>query len=750
MVHGVLLMGVMVLTASSGSTPSAGPLRPADRVEAVGESLARLKRAYDRLCSPPLNDPEFVLSDVGFQRTRRFTEYSGDISGRMLGALNSAGEILGCQSPMIDALIAGFRRYQKPDGHFGRDQDLHRGVNQARDMPILWGNGRLLLALAERHRCRPSEEVLTLARRLGEYAVSTRPHYGRKENFERVGGVAASGYTTCYPSLIDGLAALGDVCGDPRFLEEARFIAGLSLSDREFAKHHSHGRLTAYRGMLDLDRFTGKRDFIDAVASGYRRVLDDFILPTGGVTEYFDRTYDRDEGCSEGDWLRVSYLLWVATGRMEYLDAAEHVLRNHILPTQFSNGGFGHWVYLPLSDGKTDYPYGGISNVGSESYWCCAMHCTQALADAVRWGVVTDGRRILITWLAEVRATFKPRDAASPITVGVERSGADSWKVSADLGPAGAMPLALRVPGWAEAIVVDGKRRTPENGWVVVEPKESGSMALQVLLPGEIRLHGPYRSQVEEGQPVRVFAGPDLYCLPEVHVGEKAAPRGAVPTLLIAAQRPVDGQVPVLIEDGNGKRQRAALVPMSRRPAGGARYLFRVRRVDAETFGRLVDAAEAPPGTGRAVELEFGCDGECEVYLNGKLTHRHTGWDESPQVEVYSDRAENVLAVKARSGADRPGLIGVIRVGGRTVVTQPGDWTVVPATETVPADWLVNPEKGMDPAARLVDLGGFGAPPWNHTPADYAGTPARWIWAETPEKSPRQWWLFRCRFANPP
>ncbi len=60
-----------------------------------------------------------------------------------------------------------------------------------------------------------------------------------------MGGLFASGFTTCYPSLIDGLVALGVATGEERFLDEAQFIGELSLRDQEFASRHSHGRLTA-------------------------------------------------------------------------------------------------------------------------------------------------------------------------------------------------------------------------------------------------------------------------------------------------------------------------------------------------------------------------------------------------------------------------------------------------------------------------------------------------------------------------
>jgi len=734
--------------AADGSKEHGLAVRFADHVEAKGETLERLKRAYGRLCSPPLDDLDFVLSDVHFKYTRRFTNYSGDISGRMLGALNACEAVLGTKVPMIDRLLAGFKKHQKPDGHFGADQNLDAEINQHRDMALLWGNGRLLLAMAERLARRPNAELRAMAIRLGDYMISTRKYYGKRENFEGVGGVRASGFTTCYPSLIDGLAALGEVTGEKRFVDEARFIARLSLLDRGFAKHHSHGRLTAYRGMFDIDRIDGTAEFYRSVLKGRTKIIDGFMAPTGGVTEYFDLSYNRDEGCSEGDWLRVNLFSWRATGNAVDLDVAENVLRSHIHATQFSNGGFGHWVFRTLADGKTKYHYGGIANMGSDSYWCCSMHCTQVLADVVRWGVVAEKDKVMVTWLAEVRATLKPNERSAPITVTTARTGAGSWTVTVAASAPVETTLALRVPYSADAITVDGKRLRGEGGWAKVRRTWSGKAALSVELPNEIVLERRCKSTGQGDAPVCVVAAPDLYCLPDVSLADGLVSDQVVPAIVMAARRPVDGRIPVVVEAG-GKRQRATLVPMSSRPGGGARWLFRVRRVDAEAFKRLADAASPEPKRGRPVELEFGCDGDFEMFLNGRRVSRHRGWGECPEVTAYTRRTSNVLAIKAHSKAKRPGLIGMIRAGGRRHVTRLDGWSVVRVPDKLPAEWLVDLDKGPAEGAKVIDQGAFGVPPWNHVAAEIMNSTARWIWAQDSRDDKQGGWLFRYRFDLP-
>jgi len=754
-IWGILLVGCWssVINAGSNATNLTGSLtlRFAERLEAHGVSRDRLELAYGRLCSPPLDDPEFVLADVHLNMNRRFTDYSGDISGRMLGALNAAGPIINRQTPILETIITGFLHYQKPDGHFGADQDLSRDIDQKRDMHILWGNGRALLAMAERCRQVPDARLLASAKRLGEYIISTRPYFGSKENFVSVGGPGASGFTTCYPSLIDGLVALGEVTGEKKFYKEAGFIANLSLLDSQFEEHHSHGRLTAYRGMLDFDRLTGKREFLGAVQAGCKRITDEFLLPTGGVGERFCFHRKRDEGCSEADWIRINLLLWQATGKHAYLDIAECALKNHVYATQFPNGGFGHRIFESFRYGQQSYIAGGITNVGSESYWCCSTHVTQMLADVARWAVVATDNKVLITWLAEVRSTITMGDRS--VTVTVKRTEPCSWTVFLDAPKPTGVTLSLRVPGWADALTVNAQRYRAQGGWVDVR-KLSGKRSLEITLPNHIRLAGVNALQPEEDKPMRVFAGPDLYCLPDVWIGDGLCANDAIPMITMAVKQPVYNEIPVILEGSGGKTQRAKLVPISLRPAGGCRYLFGVRRVDATTFENMASAVSPMPEPGTPVELNFACDGQCEIYFNGKRMRRlleyvlapHVRWEESPWIETYSNQASNVLAIKVRSESEQPGLIGMIHAGGRQHVTRLNGWSVVLCPQELPPDWLTDPDKGSSEAGKLIDLGGFGTPPWEHVPGIFAGSGAQWIWPAESAKQAKQWWLVRYRF----
>jgi hypothetical protein len=429
---------------------------------------------------------------------------------------------------------------------------------------------------------------------------------------------------------------------------------------------------------------------------------------------------------------------------------AEHVLRNHIHAFQVTNGGLGHSVFTTLRSGEDKFYYGGMTNAVSDAYWCCCMHGAQILAELPRWGVVVDADKIMVTLLAECRATVRPKGSSCDIVVTAARSGREGWKVSLEAAKRTEATLWIRLPEWAEtARVESGETPEIQGGWIKLTHAWSGTWRVDIGLPSGIRQAGVYRPNVEPGKPVRLFDGCDLYCLPDPYVVDGLLPDDAVPTIAMAAAQAVDGKIPVVIEAPGGKTQSAQLVPMEVRPRGGARWLLNVRKVDQATFAELASSATPMPVLGTPVELEFGAEGAYELYLNGKRVGGGNGCGECPQVDTYSDRARSVLAVKVRSKASLPALIGMIRVKGRSYVTQADGWSVVRAPDKIPSDWLTDTKKGPEQSAKVVDLGPFGIPPWKHIAAEFLNSKTRWIWAEDSQKNKQGWWLFRYEFDVP-
>lgn len=740
---------MMVLLASLGITNHEGrgetadpcktvPLEYAQQAVATGTTRQVLKESYDRLCSPPLGELDFALSDVTFRYKRRFTEYSGDISGRMLGALQADAAALGVENPMIEQLAAAFPCHQKADGHFGAEQHLDQGIKGRRDMPILWGNGRLLLAMAERCRMTDDPELLASAKKLGDYVIATRKYFGQEENFEKLGGLYASGFTTCYPSLIDGMVALGEVTGQEKYYEEARHIAWLSLKDSSFEHRHSHGRLTAFRGMLDLDRLTGTCEFTPKVIEACRTIRRELMLPTGGLTERFNREDARDEGCTEADWVRVHFLLWQATGDTQYLDIARFALRNHLMATQKSNGGFGHNLFLPLEYNDTQWPAGQIGGAGAEAYWCCSMHGAQVLADVARWSVVKAKDRYHVTWLGEADAEYA--DNAKTQKISVQQVAPDQWRIICTADQPTPFMLALQVPGWAETITVDGRKQAGRDGWFELDIDATQKAEIDVSFPNEVQLAGPYGREIIPDAPQRIIAGGDLYGLPEAHLPAGWLNSTAAPRIALAAEKRTDSELPVVVYNAAGDQQcRTTLVPMSQRPWGAVYFLFDIEKTDAAAVAEV----KACPVQRIPIEINYAALAQADLFLNGtKLDSRRPWAGEAVTIAGYAQPGTNVVTFKLQEGQPKPGLIALVRTGQKTWATTTESLLAQPCPEPLNQAALSNPPS-TNTCVPLVDRGAWYELPQNHMGGDFAGSNARWVWVEAEKADqPRTWLMY--------
>ena len=190
---------------------------------------------------------EFLLADVRPTPERRFTEYSGDLSGRYIGALATAAQTYGLQFPSLDALVAKVIALQKPDGYFGIG--FHYDKPTDGDMALLWGNGRLLVGLLEYYRLRPSPAVLAACTRLGDFLVRIGPMMLSTEMREAFGAQHFASSYICWMQQTEGLSNLYVVTKDERYRKLAGEIA--AVMERR-PSDHVHGYLTSLRGVMDL------------------------------------------------------------------------------------------------------------------------------------------------------------------------------------------------------------------------------------------------------------------------------------------------------------------------------------------------------------------------------------------------------------------------------------------------------------------------------------------------------------------
>jgi DUF1680 family protein len=448
----------------------------------AGPWAAAQARNAERLAAAPLDNPEFILDDVALKQHRKFAEYSGDISGRWIGAAAFLVPQFPNDFANFPEVMAGLTKYQKADGHFGCEQQLPK-IERGRDMPILWGNGRLLIGLVEVYEARGDQTALAMAKKLGDYFVTTDAVYNKEDNIRAVGGSYSDGFVTCYFSCIEGLAGLGRVTRDKRYVEEAKRIAELALTISNFDGLHSHGRLCAARGFADLYALTGDPRWRVAAERDWKIFADRHLLPTGGVKESLNSKCVRDEGCAEADWLRLNLSLWRLTGEGYYLDAAERALKNHFVYQQFANGGSGHRL-LHQIDGRPV----AFKALSEEAWWCCGEHWARAVVDVARSAVTSSPQGLSVNLTIDCETSLPGPGGTWQVTLRETEDG-----LSIRLQPAKKARADVRIhrPAWGQDGEVEAPKdfnvRATSDAWIV-SGTWRGSEEVRVRCPLTLRV----------------------------------------------------------------------------------------------------------------------------------------------------------------------------------------------------------------------------------------------------------------------
>lgn len=341
---------------------------------------ARYQKSLDRLSQEPIDKVDFVLADVNFNQERRFTNYSGDISGRYIEIASLASRPDRPVTPILTDVIDEIVQYQKPDGHFGRDVDWDKPIDiagatdKSLEMPILWGNGRLILGLFAAYERFGNKKALDAAVKMADFYVNIVVKRfcdpARMDEYKQQAAGYAAAYVTCVYHGIEGLVRAYRVTGEAKYLETAKVMADFHEQFDTLPVGHSHGSISAHEALIMLYEETGDKKYLDRVANRWTEAVSGgYVNPCGGVSEKYEVSYPSDEGCSEADWMRLNLMLWRNTKEAKYLDYAERMLYNAYQANQWATGGFGH-RHLGV-DEKGPFSW---QPRYAESYWCCSYH----------------------------------------------------------------------------------------------------------------------------------------------------------------------------------------------------------------------------------------------------------------------------------------------------------------------------------------------------------------------------------------
>lgn len=452
----------------------------------AGELTSRMELTRERVRhgGPPVYSDDFVLADAVPQHVRRFTEFSGDVSGRYLGALAVVSEFSGKEFPELQRVAAKLVLLQKPDGHFG--DPFSTGSVSNSDMALLWGNGRMLIGLLEYYRLKPDPAVLGCARRLGDWFVQLGPRLNDPAVRERFSGdQVAVGYI-CWTQIIEGLVELNRATHDDKYVRLAEQVAS---NTHRYPKEHSHGFVCALRGVLELYRATHDAQWLQKVETEWRGIIESGnLLPQGALPEIFKPLIANDEGCSEADWLRLNLALWTETRNARYLENAELTLFNEFFFNQFHTGDFGHHK---LTDE-------GIDSWSARAWWCCTLHGLRAFPDISRAAFHSDPERLSYDLPVDSRGAMSGLAVEADSTLAQDAS-ATLLVTRAD---GAEHTLVIRQPAWASALRLglNGKalESTARPGAVEIRRgwKTGDRLVVQYLLRNRVLPHPQDPSRV--------------------------------------------------------------------------------------------------------------------------------------------------------------------------------------------------------------------------------------------------------------
>jgi DUF1680 family protein len=530
--------GATATDGGAGSTPSSSK----------GDLGARYELTLRRVLAgeSPAYTEEFLLADVRPEPVRRFTEYSGDTSGRYIGALATAAQVYGATFPGLDGFVEKAIALQKPDGYFGAAFHYDKPTDQ--DLELLWGNGRLLVGLLEYYRLKPTPQVLAGCVRLGDWLVRIGPLMLSAEIRAAFGAQHFASSYICWMQQTEGLANLYAATKDERYRRLAEQIA--EVIERR-PGDHVHGYLTSLRGVMDLYGATGDGRFLAQCEAAWEDVArSKDALITGGVPEGWSPNNHRTEGCGEADWVRLSLALWKATGKRVYLEMAERAVFNELAFNQFATGDFGHRVYT-----ETGLPAAGAAR----AWWCCTLHGLRAFPDihASVFRATKEGLWYDLPMEGRIETDGLSVVAASSL------GGGGKVRIAVTAAGHGSESIFIRKPQWATAteIHVSGEAReyAAGDGYVGLERIWAAGDTIEVKYAMGLR-------QVDcGGERAAYFYGPWL-------LGASAADNPAYFNELTADNRLERGKESALAEGRQPKRPFTAPIAATVVPCIPAEY----------------------------------------------------------------------------------------------------------------------------------------------------------------------------------
>ncbi|MCJ7583833.1 MAG: glycoside hydrolase family 127 protein [Anaerolineales bacterium] len=390
---------------------------------------------------------EWVIEPLRNKKGER--QWAGEYAGKWLDAasLTAASSSHAQLGQYSAAFAAAMIAAQDSDGYLGIEIPARRGGNSEWD---LWNVKYALTGLLTRYEVYCDKASLDAAIRGGEWVIK---HYGKvaDENSpffhsHEDGGVSVN--------IIDEFVRLYRFTGERRFLEFASSVVNhfppvVRMQNTQQAPLvHAYNLLGYLGSVVELFAAENAAKELRWIEEVWEDLVAQHLYPTGslGYNELLRKSAPNDtpvengqperhhqETCATVEWLLFNARLYLATGRVRYVEKMEHTIYNALRAAQSADGM--KWMYYtPLRYEKRWF-------TGPTS--CCYWSGPRGIARLPGWVYALDGEGIRVNLYESSEANLQ----LGGHTVAVRQSSLypDDGRVTLLIQPEESTSFALRL-----------------------------------------------------------------------------------------------------------------------------------------------------------------------------------------------------------------------------------------------------------------------------------------------------------------
>jgi len=302
---------------------------------------------------------------------------------------------------------------------------------------------------------------------------------------------------------------------------------------------HAVRAMYLYTGAADVAAHTGDQDYVKAM----RRVWEDVVFRnmyiTGGIgsagsNEGFTNDYDLPneqaycETCASVGMVFWNQRMNSLTGSAEYIDVLEKSLYNGALDGLSLTGDrFFYGNPLASSGKNTRREWFGTA--------CCPANIARLIASLGNYIYGYSNGKIFVNLFIGSNTNFKLPNGDMQFTMTTNYPWAGSMKCTINMKKKQSVPIAFRLPGWANGIPAPGqlyfydkdtKDEKPivlingkevnyqiENGYVLVQQEWKNNDVIEYKLPMEVKKIMARDELVQDNGRIALQRGPIVYCV---------------------------------------------------------------------------------------------------------------------------------------------------------------------------------------------------------------------------------------------